>query len=145
RFLILNFNAFVNLVVPLGISRRLSPAEMRAYRGPFPTRASRVPAAIFPKEILQSHDYLGEVESNLTRLRHKPALILWGDQNTAFRDDQRHRFELLFTNHRSRILKGAKHFVQEDAPEQICDEVLTLYESFARQNVSAACGRRDHA
>src|SRR5262245_15176294 len=38
RFFILNFNAFVNLVIPFGISRRLTPAEMRAYRGPFPTR-----------------------------------------------------------------------------------------------------------
>lgn len=35
RFLILKFNVFVNLVVPSGVSRRLSPAQMRAYRGPF--------------------------------------------------------------------------------------------------------------
>jgi hypothetical protein len=34
-FLILKFNVFVNLVVPSGVSRRLSPAQMRAYRGPF--------------------------------------------------------------------------------------------------------------
>jgi haloalkane dehalogenase len=35
RFLILNFNAFVNMLIPAGISRELSAAEMRAYRAPF--------------------------------------------------------------------------------------------------------------
>jgi haloalkane dehalogenase len=82
RFLILNFNAFVNLLVPFSISRRLSSAEMRAYRGPFPTRASRLPTYIFPREILHSRDYLAEVESKLARLSSKPVLILWGDRDT---------------------------------------------------------------
>ncbi len=128
RFLILNFNAFVNVLVPSGVSRRLSPAEMRAYRGPFPTRASRLPTAIFPREILRSREYLAEVESNLGRLSHKPTLILWGDRDTAFRDAQRERFETFFPNHRTRILKGAKHFVQEEAPDQICEELIAFYD-----------------
>ncbi len=131
RFLILNFNAFVNVLVPSGVSRRLSPAEMRAYRSPFPTRASRLPTAIFPREILHSHEYLAEVESNLGRLSHKPALILWGDRDTAFRDAQRERFERLFPNHRTRILKGAKHFVQEEAPDQICEELIAFYDQLS--------------
>jgi haloalkane dehalogenase len=132
RFLILNFNAFVNLVVPLGISRHLTPAEMRAYRGPFPTRASRLPTAIFPREILHSRDYLADVESNLVKLSHTPTLILWGDQDRAFRETERERFELVFPNHRTRILSGARHFVQEDAPEHICDELVALYEQGPR-------------
>ncbi len=127
RFLILNFNAFVNLILPSGVSRRLSSEEMRAYRGPFPTRASRLPTAIFPREILHSREYLAEVESNLSRLSHKPTLILWGDRDTAFREAQRERFELLFPNHRTRILKGAKHFVQEEASDQICEELIAFY------------------
>jgi haloalkane dehalogenase len=128
RFLIINFNAFVNLVVPSGISRRLSRSEMRAYRGPFPTRASRLPTWVFPREILHSREYLAEVESHLGRLKNKPTLILWGDKDTAFRQAQRERFEQLFPNHSTRILTGAKHFVQEEAPDQICAEVLAFYE-----------------
>ena len=131
RFLILNFNAFVNMLLPAGLSRRISPAEMRAYRGPFPTRASRLPTAIFPREILHSREYLAEVESNLGRLSQKPTLILWGDRDTAFREAQRERFEMLFPNHRTRILKGAKHFVQEEAPEQICEELFTFYDQLS--------------
>jgi haloalkane dehalogenase len=131
HFLIITFNAFVNLVVPNGVSRDLTPAEMRAYRGPFATRASRLPTAIFPREILHSRKYLAEVEANLGNLSDKPTLILWGDDDRAFRDDQRERFERLFPNHRTRILKGARHFVQEDAPEQICEEVVGFYEQFS--------------
>jgi haloalkane dehalogenase len=134
RFLILNFNAFVNLLVPSGVSRRLSPAEMRAYRGPFPTRASRLPTAIFPKEILHSREYLAEVESGLGRLSHKPTLILWGDRDNAFRERERERFEMLFPNHRTHILKGAKHFVQEEAPKEICDELIAFYDQTLRGN-----------
>jgi haloalkane dehalogenase len=128
RFFILKFNAFVKLVVPLGVSRRLTAAEMRAYRGPFPTPASRLPTAIFPREILHSRDYLAEVERNLGNVSHKPTLILWGDQDRAFRDTERRRFESLFPMHRTRILKGARHFVQEDAPEEICEELSALYD-----------------
>ncbi len=128
RLLILNFNAFVNMLLPSGVSRRLSPAEMRAYRGPFPTRISRLPTAIFPSEILHSREYLAEVESNLGRLRHKPTLFLWGDRDSAFRDAERERFELIFPNHRTCTLKGAKHFVQEEAPERICQEVIAFYD-----------------
>jgi len=137
RFFILNFNAFVNVLVPSGVTRRLSPAEMRAYRGPFPTRASRVPTAIFPREILHSREYLAEVESNLAKLSDKPTLILWGDRDNAFRENERERFERLFPDHRTRILKGAKHFVQEEAPDQICRELVAFYDQRALRQPSA--------
>jgi haloalkane dehalogenase len=136
RFLILEFNVFVNLILPSGISRRLSTAEMRAYRGPSPTQSSRLPEWIFSREILHSHEYLAEVESNLERLSHKPTLILWGDRDDGFRDAERNRFEQLFPNHRVRILLGSKHFVQGEAPEQICEEVIALYASPDRMHES---------
>jgi len=138
RFLILNFNAFVNVLLPSGISRSLSPAEMRAYRGPFPTRAARRPTAIFPREILHSREYLAEVEANLARLTNKPTLILWGDQDTAFKTLERERFERLFPDHRTRILSGAKHFVQEEAPDQICAEVSAFYKEHFPHEVESS-------
>jgi haloalkane dehalogenase len=140
RFLILNFNAFVNVLLPSGVSKALSPAEMRAYRGPFPTRASRRPTAIFPREILHSREYLAEVEANLGRLSQKPALILWGDRDTGFRDGERARFERIFSHHRMRILRGAKHFVQEDAPDQICDEVIAFYDGLDLKSMTTSEG-----
>src|SRR5262245_22422406 len=136
RFFILNFNAFVNLAIPSGVSKHLSPAEMRAYRCPFPTRASRMPTAIFPREILHSRAYLAEVEANLASLRNKPAVIVWGDRDTAFKEPERRRFEEIFTDHHTCVLKGARHFVQEDAPDQICDEIEAFYDEASHEKIT---------
>ena len=120
RFLIRRYNAFVNVLIPAGVRRRkLPPDVMAAYRAPIPTPESRLPTAIFPREILASRAYLAEVEKGLDRLRDRPALIAWGTRDIAFRARERERFERKFPHHRTVILEGAGHYIQEDAPEEI--------------------------
>jgi haloalkane dehalogenase len=46
-------------------------------------------------------------------------LIVWGDRDQAFKEPQRLRWERMFPNHETVILKGASHYIQEDAPEEI--------------------------
>jgi haloalkane dehalogenase len=53
------------------------------------------------------------------RLAHLPVLIVWGDCDQAFKEPQRRRWERTFPNHRTVILQGASHYIQEDAPEEI--------------------------
>lgn len=126
RWLIRRFNAFVVILVPAGVNRTLTPAEKAAYRGPFPTPASRLPTAIFPREILASSDYLAEVEAGLERLRDKPVLLVWGEADPGFQESERKRFERHFPNSHTVGLPVAKHFIQENAPEQICREILAF-------------------
>ncbi len=92
---------------------------MAAYRGPFSTRASRGATHIFPGEFLRSRQYLREVEAGLTRLTDRPVLIVWGDGDFGFRETERQRFEQIFPRHRTVILRGAGHFIQEDAADEI--------------------------
>src|ERR1700732_1444396 len=49
--MILDGNAFVEGVLPLGTVRKLTEEEMAVYRAPFLTRASRRPTGRFPKEM----------------------------------------------------------------------------------------------
>lgn len=120
RFIILRFNAFVNMLLPAGVKRgKISTAVMTHYRAPFPTPESRLPTNIFPREIVTAEDFLAEAEAGLARQADKPALILWGDKDVAFRAKERKRFEEIFSNSKTRILKGAGHFIQEDAPIEI--------------------------
>lgn len=126
RWLIKRFNLFVRLLMPFGVSRSLTAAEKAAYRGPFPTPRSRVPTALFPHEILASRTYLTEVQAGLSALAGKPALIVWGDADTGFRASERQRFEAAFAHHRTVILSGAKHFIQEERPHQICTEIVSF-------------------
>jgi haloalkane dehalogenase len=123
-FLIRRLNVFVNVFIPGGMKRRKPSREvMDAYRGPFARRDSRKPMHVFPREILASREYLAEVERDLTRLRGLPTLITWGDRDVAFKKAELRRFEELFPRHRTVILRGASHFIQEDAPEEIAEAI----------------------
>jgi haloalkane dehalogenase len=124
RRLIKSRNALVRWLIPAGINRTLTDAEMMAYTGPFPTPATRLPTWIFANQIRASEDYLSEVEAGLSRLADKPTLIVWGDADGAFRTPDRKRFTKLFPINRVMILKGAKHFIQENAPDEIASSML---------------------
>jgi haloalkane dehalogenase len=119
-FLILRRNFFVERIIPGGVKRKKLPeAVMEAYRGPFPTPESRRPLHVFPREILASRSFLAEVERRLPALRDRPALIVWPTKDVAFREPERRRWEATFPNHRTVLLDGAGHYIQEDAPDEI--------------------------
>ena len=124
RHLITRHNALVRWLIPAGINRTLTPAEMAAYTGPFPTPEARLPTWIFARAIRESETYLAEVEAGLARLADRPALIVWGDADGAFRAPDRDRFAKLFPTNRIIDLKGAKHFIQENAPDEIASAIL---------------------
>ncbi len=123
-FAIRHFNAFVNLMIPMNTKRRkLSRTEMAAYRGPLSSPEARMRSHIFPREILGSSSFLAEVEAGLPRVADRPALIVWGDRDIAFLARERERFEGIFPEHRTVILEGAGHYIQEDSPDEIAAAV----------------------
>jgi haloalkane dehalogenase len=118
--LVKRLDLFTNVFVPGGIKRKkLSKAEKAMYKGPHPTPQSRVPIHVLPREILAANELLTEVENGLPRVATRPALIVWGDRDQAFREAQRQRWEQIFPGHKTVILNGASHYIQEDAPEEI--------------------------
>ena len=123
------FNAFVNLVIPVGVARRkLQPEIMAAYRGPFPTQTSRLPTFIFARAVIRSRAFLSAVESGLDRIQDRPALIVWGDRDIAFQTEQRRGFEERFPHHQTVVLEGAGHFIQEDAPDEIVAAIAAWWD-----------------
>jgi haloalkane dehalogenase len=120
RRLIASRNIFVERILPGGVKRRTLPPEvMAAYRGPFPTPASRRPVAVLPGEILASRPFLADVESRLPAVSERPALILWPTRDPAFGARERARWEALFAHHETTLLEGAGHYIQEDAAAEI--------------------------
>ena len=123
-YLIQRRNVFVEKIIPGNVKRhKLAPEVMNAYRGPFPTPDSRRPMHVFPREILHSRPFLAEIERGLAKLRDRPALLVWPTKDIAFREPERKRWEQVFPNHRSVILEGAGHYIQEDAPEEIVSAI----------------------
>lgn len=123
-FAIRHLNAFVNLMMPLGTPRRrLGHAAMRAYRRPLDTPARREASHIFPRSIVADTPFLAEVEALLPRLADKPALVVWGDADIAFREQERQRFLTALPRHTAVVVPGAGHYMQEDAPDEIIDAI----------------------
>lgn len=102
-----------------GFARRLPPEVLDMYLAPFSNRARRADTVIAPRQLVAAPAYLLEVEANLANIAQRPTLIVWGLKDFAFRDAERKRFEQLFVNHKTILIKDASHFLQEDAGDEI--------------------------
>lgn len=123
-FLIMRRNVFVEKILPGNVKRVTLPeAVMEAYRGPFATVQSRKPMHVFPREILRSRPFLAEIERGLAALADRPALLVWPTRDIAFREPERRRWEEIFPDHRTVILEGAGHYIQEDAGPEIATAI----------------------
>jgi haloalkane dehalogenase len=123
------FNLAPRVFFTRGFAQPVPAGVRRLYMEPWRDPARRAPAAIAPRQLVAAAPYLAEVEAGLPKIADRPALIVWGLKDFAFRDAARRRFEQAFPRHRTIMLPGASHFVQEDAGERIASEIKT----FSRQ------------
>lgn len=119
-FLLKRLDIFSTVMLRAGIRRRkLTSAEHAMYRRPHPDPESRIPIHVMPREILAARPMLAEIEAAMGGLADKPALLVWPDQDKAFRSRYRERWERTFPRRRTVILRGASHYIPEDAPDEI--------------------------
>lgn len=116
-------NGVVRLFLGMGIKSRLSREDYQMYLLPFKKRSKRKPTYIFPRQLIQAEPFLKQVEQLLPNLSDKPALLVWGEKDFAFKDMELRRFEEIFANHKTIMLPNAGHFVQEDAPNEISQAI----------------------
>ena len=121
------FNGVVRYFLTVGVVNRLSPDVWKMYLAPFKNRKIRHPTHIFPKQLVSATPFLQELENGLPAIKDKPALILWGDSDFAFKNHERDRFRAAFPDHRDVSLIGAGHFIQEDAPDAISAAITDWY------------------
>lgn len=93
------------------------------YLAPWRNPSRRVAAVIAPRQLVAVSTYLREVERNLPKFAHRPALIVWGMKDFAFREAERERFERTFPKSTTVLYKDASHFLQEDAGDQISESI----------------------
>ena len=129
RFFGLGFNAIPRVFFAIGTRDPLPDDVLEMYRRPFRRPDRREPTVIFPREIIASRGYLAEVEAGLERIADRPALIIWGAKDGGFRPPDRERFERSFPKHRTVLLETAKHFIQEDEPGRIAQEIRAFLRS----------------
>lgn len=116
RALITRANLFVRLMIPKGHRRRkVTSEEMAHYRSALATRERRRATAIFPRQIIHGEPFLADIADRFGALSDRPALIVWGNADIAFREVELHRWESLLPDHTTVVLDGAGHYVQSDA------------------------------
>jgi haloalkane dehalogenase len=121
QYAILHRNFFVERLIPAGTARRPSAAVMEHYRAVQPNAEARKGVAEMPKQILAAHPLLARLAEEVpAKLGGKPALFVWGMKDFAFRPGPTiPRMRAAFPDHVLVELPDAKHFIQEDAPEDI--------------------------
>lgn len=116
-------NAVVRFFMSQGVVNQLSAADLEMYLAPFADPDSRSPTHIFPAQLWDADEFLGDVYEGLDDLSGLPVLITWGMDDFAFKEPERVRFEQIFTRHQTVLLEGAGHFIQEDAPVEIASAI----------------------
>jgi haloalkane dehalogenase len=117
------FNFVPKVFFKRGFSRDVEPAVLALYMAPWQDRLRRRAAVIAPRQLIRAAPWLSQVEAGLARIADRPALIVWGSEDFAFRDAERRRFEAAFPDHRTVVIKRASHFLQEDAGDEIAAEL----------------------
>lgn len=104
---------------------------IEGYRFPFSSPGSRIAMLAFPRNIPLkpgdlNWDRLAAMEKALEELSF-PCRLLWGEQDNVFPPANAERFKKLIPNCSApRMIPHGKHFIQEDAPDEIAEEILVL-------------------
>ena len=120
--MVLDDNFFVETLLPKSILRRLSDAEVAAYRKPFLAREARRPTLTWPRE-LPIEGEPGDVAEIVERYgawlaqSHIPKLFINADPGALVTGRARN-FCRSWLNQREVTVKGI-HYVQEDSPSEI--------------------------
>jgi haloalkane dehalogenase len=120
----LHDNVFVEQVLPSGVLRRLTDAEMAAYRAPFPDPASRRPTLRWAREIPiegRPADVTALVERNQRVLATAtaPTLLLHGTPGAVVTRTEVEWCRTHCPQLRIVDVGPGTHFLPEDRPEQI--------------------------
>ncbi len=117
----------VNTRMMVGRKTPFTAAEKDAYFEPLRSEASRLATWLFAKHLYggAGQAYLTQVELNLTRLKDKPVLFLWGtaDVSTSV-DRELARFKRHFALHQQVLFAGAGHWWQEAAADAAVQAIL---------------------
>ena len=129
RWAAMRHAVFVNLILPTSMRRRkLSAAELQAFRAPFEGRQSRRGMHVFPWAITGAGEWLAGLERYVAGFR-RPAHLIWPDRDIAFRAKELQRWRRLLPQAGVTELANCGHFLWLEAP----DEAAAAIRAFARQ------------
>ena len=130
QYLIKRRNFFVKGVMPkaVGNKQALTAEVLEHYRNAQPSAAARAANAALPGHIVGATRWLREIWEERATFSTKPALVLWGSKDIAFRVKERDRWCSELADCEVHEFADCGHFLAEEAPERI----LPLLQAFMR-------------
>jgi haloalkane dehalogenase len=126
-----NHNGVLHMFLQRGMAQSLPVEEYAGYFQAFTegdrNAVNRSAVTLFPRELITATPFLASVEKGMPSLVSYKALIVWGEQDFAFKETERLRFEAYFPRHHTELLAGAGHFIQDDAPDEIAAAIRTAF------------------
>ena len=134
--MILDENAFIEVLLPKLIIRRLSEAEMDAYRLPFIEREKRWPMLFWPRELPiggEPADVVAIVEEYASWLAESklPKLFISAEPGSLLTGRAR-SFCRTWPNQEEITVSGI-HFIQEDHPDEIGRAIAGFVSEFPKR------------
>ena len=123
RFLYLRLGFSVRVMVPLGGRSPLPRDVQRQYLAPLATPADRAATWACAQAIVGESDWYESLWQRRAAIQDKPALILWGMRDGAFRPQELARWESLFSAAQVVRYPQAGHLVQEAEGARLCPVV----------------------
>ena len=125
QFLIRRFNFFVTKVIPKAVGNPtiLTKEVMAHYINAQPDPESRAACAAFPGYIIGATDWLREIWNDRAAFTGKPALLVWGLKDIAFRRKELQTWQAEFKNHTTHELPDCGHFLAEEAPDIVVEKI----------------------
>lgn len=133
RQLLVEENAFLKLVLPGGVVRKLLPEEQAYYETPYLDPKSREPVYRWPNELpiegfpedvhklaVQYHEWL--LETNV------PKILFWALPGAFVREEHAKWYEEKLHNAKVIFLGDGVHYLQEDHPHRIGREIASFME-----------------
>ena len=120
QLLIKRLNFFVTEVMPRAVGDKavLTPEVMGHYRNAQP-RGERAACAALPGHIIGASGWLDSIWRDRAAFADKPALLLWGLRDIAFRRQELEQWQSALTDIEVHEFEDCGHFLAEEAPDRI--------------------------
>lgn len=131
EYIIRKFNGFAWPATFMAVKKPLTKSVKTGFLFPYSNYKNRIATAKFVQDIPMnmnhpSYQTLKEVELSLGKLKHLPITFIWGEKDFCFHLEFLKKWQEIYPDAETHILKGAGHYVIEDAKA----EAIKLMDDF---------------
>ena len=128
RYLIKNHNFFAKVVLKKAYAdkSKLTKEVHQQYLKPLEKKEERKSNWVFPKQIIDSGEWLDTQWRSIDNIKNKPFLLLWGLKDIAFRKKELNTWKSTLTNYELHTFPNAGHYPHEEESQ----EVISLMKNF---------------